>query len=127
MSQEKSAEARMAVSILRVLMGLIVNAVFYAVVFVVILYLAKSAYIFSYQVFGSQVVDNAPGKTVTITVDEKDTMRDVAKTLEQQKIIVNWRSFEMRAILTEKEVHPGAYTVNSSQSYSEILGILDAE
>ncbi len=122
-----SANARMTVSVLRVLMGLLMNFLFYALALFVIVQLAGTAYAFSYQVFGSQVMDNAPGKSITITVDEKDTMLDVAKTLEQQKIIIGSRSFYVRAILTEKEVHPGTYTVNSSQNYAEILEILDTE
>lgn len=122
-----SANARMTVSVLRVLMGLLMNFLFYALVLFVIVQLAGTAYAFSYQVFGSQVMDNAPGKSITITVDEKDTMLDVAKTLEQQKIIIGSSSFYVRAILTEKEVHPGTYTVNSSQNYAEILEILDTE
>lgn len=127
MSNKKSEEARMTASLLRLLMGLIMNIVFYAVAVFLIIYFAKAAYTFSYQVFGNQVMDNAPGKSITITVDEKDTMQAVAKTLEQQKIIIDSSSFYMRAILTEKEVHPGTYTVNSSQNYAEILEILDAE
>lgn len=122
-----SANARMTVSVLRVLMGLLMNFLFYALALFVIVQLAGTAYAFSYQVFGSQVMDNAPGKSIMITVDEKDTMLDVAKTLEQQKIIIGSRSFYVRAILTEKEVHPGTYTVNSSQNYAEILEILDTE
>lgn len=122
-----SANARMTVSVLRVLMGLLMNFLFYALALFVIVQLAGTAYAFSYQVFGSQVMDNAPGKSITITVDEKDTMLDVAKTLEQQKIIIGSSSFYVRAILTEKEVHPGTYTVNSSQNYAEILEILDTE
>ena len=127
MSRQKSTEAKVAVSILRFLMGLILNLIFYAASFALIYYLAGQAYTFAYEVFGSQVVDSAPGKSITIKVDEEDTMQDVAKTLEQQEIIINQASFVVRAILTKKEIHPGTYTVNSSQSYAEILEILNTE
>lgn len=127
MSRQKSTEAKVAVSILRFLMGLILNLIFYAASFALIYYLAGQAYTFAYEVFGSQVVDSAPGKSITIKVDKEDTMQDVAKTLEQQEIIINQASFVVRAILTKKEIHPGAYTVNSSQSYAEILEILNTE
>ncbi len=127
MSRQKSTEAKVAVSILRFLMGLILNLIFYAASFALIYYLAGQAYTFAYEVFGSQVVDSAPGKSITIKVDKEDTMQDVAKTLEQQEIIINQASFVVRAILTKKEIHPGTYTVNSSQSYAEILEILNTE
>ena len=127
MSRQKSTEAKVAVSILRFLMGLILNLIFYAASFALIYYLAGQAYTFAYEVFGSQVVDSAPGKSITIKVDKEDTMQDVAKTLEQQEIIINQASFVVRAILTKKEIHPGTYTVNSSQSYAEMLGILNTE
>lgn len=127
MSRQKSTEAKVAVSILRFLMGLILNLIFYAASFALIYYLAGQAYTFAYEVFGSQVVDSAPGKSITIKVDKGDTMQDVAKTLEQQEIIINQASFVVRAILTKKEIHPGTYTVNSSQSYAEILEILNTE
>lgn len=127
MSRQKSTEAKVAVSILRFLMGLILNLIFYAASFALIYYLARQAYTFAYEVFGSQVVDSAPGKSITIKVDKEDTMQDVAKTLEQQEIIINQASFVVRAVLTKKEIHPGTYTVNSSQSYAEILEILNTE
>lgn len=127
MSRQKSTEAKVAVSILRFLMGLILNLIFYAISFALIYYLAGQAYTFAYEVFGSQVVDSAPGKSITIKVDKEDTMQDVAKTLEQQEIIINQASFVVRAVLTKKEIHPGTYTVNSSQSYAEILEILNTE
>ena len=127
MSRQKSTEAKVAVNILRFLMGLILNLVFYAAAFAFIYYLAGEAYTFAYQVFGSQVVDSAPGRNITITVNDEDTMQDVAETLEQQGIIINQTSFVVRAVLTEKEIHPGTYTVNSSQSYAEILEILNME
>jgi UPF0755 protein len=124
MTQKKSAGAALVVSVLQVLMSLLLNFIFYAVSVLIIVNLARGAYSFAYQVFGSQVVDSAPGRSITITIGEEDTMRDVAKTLEQQKIIINKTSFEMRAVLTKKEVQPGTYTVNSSQSYAEILNVL---
>ncbi len=127
MSRQKSTEAKVAVSILRFLMGLILNLIFYAASFALIYYLAGQAYTFAYEVFGSQVVDSTPGKSITIKVDKEDTMQDVAKTLEQQEIIINQASFVVRAVLTKKEIHPGTYTVNSSQSYAEILEILNTE
>ena len=127
LSRQKSTEAKVAVSILRFLMGLILNLIFYAASFALIYYLAGQAYTFAYEVFGSQVVDSAPGKSITIKVDKEDTMQDVAKTLEQQEIIINQASFVVRAVLTKKEIHPGTYTVNSSQSYAEILEILNTE
>lgn len=127
MSRQKSTEAKLAVNILRFLMGLILNLVFYALSFIFIYYLAGKAYTFAYEVFGNQVVDSAPGRNITITVNDKDTIRDVAETLEQQEIIIDQTSFVVRAILTEKEIHSGTYTVNSSQSYAEILEILDTE
>lgn len=127
MSRQKSTEAKVAVNILRFLMGLILNLIFYAISFALIYYLAGQAYTFAYEVFGSQVVDSAPGKSITIKVNKEDTMQDVAKTLEQQEIIINQVSFVVRAVLTKKEIHPGTYTVNSSQSYAEILEILNTE
>ncbi len=125
MSQKKSADT--AVKLLQILFGLLLNLFFYAIAAVVIVQMARSAYSFAYQVFGSQVVDSAPGHSITITVGKNDTMSEVAETLEQQRIIINDTSFVVRAVLTEKEVHPGTYTVNSSQSYAEILNILDSE
>lgn len=127
MSRQRSTKAKIAVSILRFLMGLILNVIFYMAALVIIYHLAGEAYTFAYQVFGSQVVDSAPGRSITITVNKEDTMQDVARTLEQQEIIIDQVSFQVRAILTEKEIHPGTYTVNSSQNYAEILEILDAE
>jgi len=125
MRAQKSTKAKVTASILRFFMGVLMTALFYILAFLMIRELAKTVYSFSYEVFGSQVMDSEPGRSITIMIGESDTMHDVAKTLEQQKIIVDSSSFEMRAALTEKEIVPGTYTVNSSQTYAEILDILD--
>jgi len=123
-NRQRLEKAGIAVGILRFLMGLLLTVLFYVVSVFVIVRAAGWMYHFSYQVFGNQVVDSVPGRSIKIEVGEEDTMADVAKTLKQQKVIVDDTSFQVRAILTKKEVTPGTYTVNSSQTYSEILDIL---
>lgn len=127
MSQPKSKKANIAVGFLRFLMSLMITVIFYALAVFIIFRLAGTAYTYAYHVFGSEVMDSAPGRSITITVNAVDTMKDVAETLEQQGIIIDGKSFVIRAALTEKKVHPGTFTVNSSQSYEEILNILNEE
>lgn len=116
--------------VLRVVLGilyLLLNIVFYVVVFLVARNLCKDAYRYSYQIFGNVSVAEAPGTDVSITIEPGQGSMDIALMLERNRIVVNRYTFFIRTKLTigkEHPIFPGTYTLNTSMCYDDILKII---
>lgn len=84
-------------------------------------------YHFCYEIFGSVVVEDAPGTEQTFQVTESDTMWEVAERLEQENLIANCYSFYIRTKLMDPrtvDLRPGEYVLNTSMTYEEIINQL---
>lgn len=112
---------------IRFLLALCVNLLLMILVCYGIGTICLQGYHFCYEIFGSVVVEDAPGTEKLFRVSETDTMRDVAGRLEQENLIVNSRSFYIRTKLMDPEtvmLHPGEYMLNTSMTYEEIINQL---
>lgn len=116
--------------VLRVVLGilyLLLNIVFYVVVFLVAKNLCKDTYHYAYQIFGNVSVAEAPGTDVSVTIEPGQGTMDVALMLERNRIVVNRYTFFIRTKLTigkEHPIFPGTYTLNTSMCYDDILKII---
>ena len=114
---------------LRLLLALCVNILMMVLVVYGIGTACLQGYHFCYEIFGSVVIENAPGTEQTFLVTEADTMWDVAGRLEQENLIVNRYSFFIRTKLMDPEtvsLYPGEYVLNTSMTYEEIINQLTA-
>ena len=92
-----------------------------------IVWACSSAYIFCYEIFGPVVAEEAPGQDINFTVQEDDTMWEVARNLESSGIIVNKYSFFIRMRLMNSGnmvMHVGDYMLNTSMDYETIIETL---
>lgn len=104
---------------------IMLNIIFYFFVVVVIIRASKYAYHFSYQVFGKvSVTKESPKYEVKIEVKQGDSTMQLAKFLEEKKIILDQYSFYTRAKLSKSKILPGKYKLDSSMDYDEIFEIL---
>lgn len=113
--------------ILKSVLQLFLNILFYVLVVFAIMKLSTAAFEFSYQVFGNVVVEEAPGTDVEIKIQEGESSSSIARKLAVQKLVVNQYSFYLRAKLTtgsDKPILPGNYTLNTSMNYDDILSII---
>ncbi|MDE6851369.1 MAG: endolytic transglycosylase MltG [Lachnospiraceae bacterium] len=111
----------------RFLLALCVNLLLTILVFYGIGSACLQGYHFCYEIFGSVVVEDAPGTEQTFQVMESDTMWEVAERLEQEDLIVNRYSFYIRTKLMDPrtvELYPGEYVLNTSMTYEEIINQL---
>lgn len=106
------------------MLQMFVTVLFYVVVVLLVSNISSSAYDFCYEIYGTVTVEKAPGRDVTIVIEEGESSMNVAKKLELNRIIVNDMTFYIRTKLSEKTIFPGTYILNTSMSYEEILDVI---
>ncbi|MDO4166077.1 MAG: hypothetical protein Q4D32_01595 [Eubacteriales bacterium] len=118
---------RRTLNSLRFLLALCVNLMISVLLIYGIGTACMQGYHFCYEIFGSVVVEDAPGTEQSFQVTEADTMWQVAGRLEQEHLIVNRYSFYLRTKLMDEEsvmLRPGDYVLNTSMTYEEIINQL---
>ncbi len=120
---------RRTLNSLRFLLALCVNLMVSILIIYGIGAACMQGYHFCYEIFGSVVVEDAPGTEQSFRVMEADNMWETAVRLEQDGLIVNRYSFYLRTrLMDEKAVvlKPGEYVLNTSMTYEEIINQLTA-
>lgn len=125
-SKKKKADvgAGLALNFTSFMLQMFVTVLFYVIVILIVSNLSSSAYDFCYEIYGTVTVDKAPGRDVTIQIEDGESTKNVAKKLELNKVIVNDTTFYIRTKLSEKTIFPGTYILNTSMSYEEILDVI---
>lgn len=122
-----SPQARTLLKFLRLLLYVLFTLLFYIVVIAIIVRASRMAYDFSYEIFGSQVMEEEPGHDVEFTIAEGESTIEVAEQLEYSRLISSQKTFYIRAKLTTDDKHPilpGRYLLNTSMNYREILDVI---
>lgn len=116
--------AGVALNFTSFMLQMFVTVLFYVIVVLLVSNLSSTAYDFCYEIYGTVTVDKAPGRDVTVVIEDGESTMNVAKKLELNKIIVNDTTFYLRTKLSEKTIFPGTYILNTSMSYEEILDVI---
>lgn len=117
---EKKKESLGVMIILRVILALLL----YTVLILGILFITKEVYQFSYQIFGNSTVAKESGTDVIITIRKGETTKEIAEVLEYKNVIIDDKSFFIRAKLMVNDVNPilpGVYKLNTSMNYGDII------
>lgn len=121
----KQANAKLALRITGGVFQFVLNVLFYCVVVTCVITFSKSAYNFSYQVFGDVTVDQEDaGREVKVRIKKGDSTMEVARRLEQNKIIQDKYTFYLKAKLRKTNVMPGTYIVRSDMTYDDIFATI---
>ena len=99
------------------------------VLIVMVIYrLGSMAYTYGERIFGEPAMAEASGTDISITVEETDSVRDVADKLEQAGLIRDAGLFviQERLVGFKSGLQPGTYTLNTSQTPEEMIEILSA-
>jgi UPF0755 protein len=100
------------------------NLFFYILVVILIINVSKFAYTFTYQLYGPDTVDEAPGRDIIFQITKGESKMDIATKLELNHAIKSKYSFYLKTKLQEYVIMPGTYIINSSMTYNEILGVI---
>lgn len=107
-------------------LGAVVRIVVLIIAIVVLYRLGAKAYDFGFRIFTEKAVDEENGRDVTVTISSDDSDGDIAKTLEEKGLIRDATLFRIQKLLSSNkgEIKPGSYTINTSMTAEQILGVL---
>lgn len=112
--------------LLGAIVAMIVRIALAAAVIIVVFKLAVGAYNFGYQVFADIPVSEGEGRTVSVVVSENQSVKDVAKVLEQKGLITDANVFYVQERLSEykDQMKSGTYELSTAMTSEEMLRIL---
>ncbi|MCD8078460.1 MAG: endolytic transglycosylase MltG [Lachnospiraceae bacterium] len=98
-----------------------------ALLVVLLVEAAQSAYAFGYSVFTSEAMEDAPGKDVVVTVTEGMSDNQVGELLESKGLIRDSLIFTIQCKVYGYEIYPGSYVFNTSQTVTEMVEKMSEE
>ena len=101
------------------------KVLFYAAAATILIAGAKKGYAFGHSIFYAPGMDKAPGVEKIVTLDGSESIGDVGKLLEDIGLIRDHNAFSIQARCYGYEVMEGTWTVNTSMTSKEIIGVLD--
>jgi len=120
----KSTSVKLTLKITSFILRLLMNIVFYVLVVILIINFSKQAYAFTYQLYGPDTYDIAPGRDIILQINKGESSMDIASKLQLNHAIENKYSFYLKTKLQNLTIMPGTYEINSAMTYSEILAII---
>lgn len=120
----KSTNLKVTLKISSFILRLLLNIAFYVLVIVLIIIVSREAYKFTYQLYGPDTVDPAPGREVIFQINKGEATMDIAGRLELNRVIENKYSFYLKTKLQDLTIMPGTYKINTSMTYKQILDII---
>jgi UPF0755 protein len=120
----RSTAVKLTLKVTSLIVRMLMNIFFYILAVIVIINVSKYAYTFTYQLYGPDTVDEAPGREIIFQINKGESKMDIAAKLEINHAIKNKYSFYLKTKLQEYVIMPGTYVINSSMTYDEILSVV---
>ncbi len=120
----RSTAVKLTLKVTSLIVRMLMNIFFYILVVIAIINVSKYAYTFTYQLYGPDTVDEAPGREIVFQIKKGESKMDIATKLELNHAIKNKYSFFLKTKLQENVIMPGTYVINSSMTYDEILSVI---
>lgn len=101
-----------------------------AVILIMLVYkYAIQGYEYGYRIFGEPAMTTGEGRTVTITVNEGDSVKKIAQTLETNGLVREAKLFELQEKISEYKnmLQPGVYELNTSMTAEEMMAVMAEE
>ena len=117
----RSTAVKLTLKVTSFIVRMLLNIFFYILVVILIINVSKYAYTFTYQLYGPDTVDEAPGREIVFQIKKGESKMDIATKLELNHAIKNKYSFYLKTKLQEYVMIPGTYIINSSMTYDDIL------
>ncbi|MBO4902906.1 MAG: endolytic transglycosylase MltG [Lachnospiraceae bacterium] len=107
-------------------LGTVIRAVVLVILAILLFRLGGKAYEFGFRIFTEEPMSEPPGRDVQITVSKSDGIKEVSKVLEEKGLIRDATLFRIqeKVSLYDGDIHPGIFTLNTSMTAEEMLGIL---
>ncbi len=104
----------------------IIKVVVIAAVIVFVFRSATQAYEFGYRVFADQPMSVSGGRTITVSVGETDSVKEIAQMLEERGLIEDAKLFIVQELLSayHGKLQPGIYDLSTDMTAGEMLEIM---
>lgn len=88
--------------------------------------LCNVGYEFGYKVFNQESMEEAPGQDIMVQIKEGMSGKEIGQMLEEKGLVEDASLFNLQYRLSAyyKEIKPGVYTLNTSQTPREMFEIM---
>ncbi|NLL79508.1 MAG: endolytic transglycosylase MltG [Clostridiales bacterium] len=109
--------------------GTMVKIVVVAIAVMPVYRFSITAYDLGYRLFGEEPMTQGEGVTISVTVEEGDSVKDVGTKLEEKGLIRDADLFYIQEKLSSYKgrMSPGIYELNTSMMAEEMLEVMAAE
>lgn len=87
---------------------------------------AIKAYDYGYRIFAEEPMTFGEGRTISIYVEEEDSVKDIGNDLQEKGLIRDANLFYIQTVLLgySEKIQPGIYDLNTSMRTEEMLEIM---
>lgn len=123
MGKSRSRKAQIGKKVGLGFMETVIHVGVYILVIFLFIKAATLAYDFSYQVFGNPAMSKYNQETVRIDVSAGTTVKEVAKTLEENDLVKYEAAFVLRMKLAKlsDKIQPGTYEMSQTMTADDIV------
>ena len=113
--------------------GSIVEMVIKIVVFIFIAMFvvrtATAAYDYGFRVFAEKPIDVGEGRTISVSIGNADSAKEVGEMLQQRGLIRDANLFRIQELLSENHgmIQPGIYDLSTAMTAQEMLAVIAAK
>lgn len=110
------------------IIGISVKLIVYALIVLLLYEAVVRGYAFGHEVFYAEAVEEAPGRDVTVLINEEESVSEAAGYLAKKGLIKSEFAFIFQGKFYDYEtVYPGTYVLNTSMTSKEILQKLNVK
>ena len=90
---------------------------------------ATAAYDYGFRVFTEEPVSQGEGRTISISVEDPVSARDVGELLEERGLIRDANLFVIQELLSENhgKMQAGIYDLNTAMTAEEMMAVMAAD
>ena len=107
----------------------VIGSTFELIAITYIIKAATSAYEYGYRVFTEEPISQGEGRTISVSVEEPVSAKDVGKMLEERGLIRDANLFVIQELLSENhnKIQPGIYDLSTAMTTEEMLSVMSAD
>ena len=103
--------------------------VIFAVLVMAVLRLGSMAYDYGHAVFEEEALDEPPGRTIRVTVEEGSSAMDIARLMEDEGLVEDWKLFYLQILCSKyaNTMQPGTYELSTAMRPRELMAVMSGE
>ena len=106
--------------------GFVIRGVVLILLILAVYKAGAAAYDFGFRIFTEEPMSAEPGRDVSITISQGDSVMDVGEMLEEKGLIRDAKLFyvQKKCSVYDNDIQPGFYTLNTSMTAEEMFEII---